>query len=92
MFISTFIYLSYKNYYPIKFTYPIKNILVVVGGFGSMVKNLAANAGDMGSISRSGSSPGEGIDNPLHYSCLRNPMNFEELGGLQPMGWQKSWT
>ena len=86
IFISTFIYLSYKNYYP------KKNILVGRGGFGSMVKNLPANAGDMGSIPRSGSSPGEGSDNPLHYSCLRNPMNFEELGGLQSMCWQKSWT
>ena len=46
-----------------------------------MVKNLPAmkettcNAGDQGSISGSGRSPGEGNDNPLYYSCLGNPMD-----------------
>ena len=91
IFISILIYLFYKNDYTIKITYPIKNILVGTGSFGSKVKNLPTNGGDMGSIPRSGSSPGEGNDDPLHYSCLRNPMNFEERGGLQFMGWQKSW-
>ena len=32
---------------------------------GSVVKNLPANAGDSGSISRSGRSSGERKDNPL---------------------------
>ena len=41
---------------------------------GSLVKNLPANAGDVGSISGSGRSPGEGNDNPLEYSCLEDPM------------------
>ena len=40
-----------------------------------MVKNLPANAGDMGSISVSGRSPGEGNGDPLQYSCLGNPMD-----------------
>ena len=40
---------------------------------GSAVKNLPANAGDEGSISGSGRSPGEGNGNPLQYSCLGNP-------------------
>ena len=40
-----------------------------------MVKNLPANAGDAGSIPGSGKSPGEGNENPLQYSCLRNPMD-----------------
>ena len=40
-----------------------------------MVKNLLANAGDVGSILGSGRSPGEGNDNPLQYSCLENPMD-----------------
>ena len=43
-----------------------------------MVKNLPANAGDikdMGSIPRSGISPGGGHSNPLQYSCLENPMD-----------------
>ena len=42
---------------------------------GSVVKNLPANAGDMGLIPFSGRSPGEGNGNPLQYSCLGNLMN-----------------
>jgi len=38
-----------------------------------VVKKLPANAGDMGSIPRSGRSPGERNGNPLQYSCLGNP-------------------
>ena len=37
-----------------------------------MVKNLPASAGDMGLISASGRSPGEGNGNPLLDSCLGN--------------------
>ena len=33
------------------------------------------NAGDLGSISGSGRSPGEGNGNPLQYSCLENPVD-----------------
>ena len=43
-----------------------------------MVKNPSANAGDagdVGSITGSGRSPGEGNGNPLQYSCLGNPMD-----------------
>ena len=40
-----------------------------------MVKNLPANAGDARSIPGLGSSPREGNDNPLQYSCLENPMD-----------------
>ena len=39
----------------------------------TVLKNLPANAGDTGSIPGSGSSLGEGNDNPLQYSCLENP-------------------
>ena len=35
----------------------------------------ACNAGDQGSIPELGRSPGEGIGNPLQYSCLENPMD-----------------
>ena len=42
---------------------------------GSEVKESACNAGDLGSIPGSGSSPGEGNGNPLQYSCLENPMD-----------------
>ena len=40
-----------------------------------MVKNLPANAGDMGLNPESGRSPGEGNDNPLQYSWLGNHMD-----------------
>ena len=40
-----------------------------------LVKNQPANAGDEGSIPGLGRSPGEVNNNPLQYSCLRNPMN-----------------
>ena len=40
-----------------------------------MIKNLPANAGDVGSIAGLGRSPGEGNGNPLQYSCLGNPMD-----------------
>ena len=40
-----------------------------------MVKNLPASAGDVGSISGSGRSPGKREDNPLQNSCLGNPMD-----------------
>ena len=38
-------------------------------------KELTWNAGDLGSISGSGRSPGEGNGNPVQYSCLGNPMD-----------------
>ena len=43
----------------------------------SVVKNLLANAGDVGSIPVSGRSPGGGHGNPHQYSCLGNPMDRE---------------
>ena len=42
-----------------------------------MVKNLPANAGDVGLTPGLGKSPGEGNGNPLQYSCLENPMDGE---------------
>ena len=41
---------------------------------GSEVKASASNAGDQGSITGLGRSPGEGNGNPLQCSCLENPM------------------
>ena len=38
-------------------------------------KEYACNAGDQGSVSGLGRSPGEGNGNPLQYSCLENPMD-----------------
>ena len=40
-----------------------------------MIKNLSANAGDVGSVSGLGRSPGGGKDSPLQYSCQKNPMD-----------------
>ena len=42
---------------------------------GSVVKNLPADAGDVGSNPWSGRSPGGGHSNPLQYPCLENPMD-----------------
>ena len=50
----------------------LPNMLKLPGG--SVVKNLPANAGEIGSILGSGRSRGEGNGNPLQYSCLRNPV------------------
>ena len=47
-----------------------------------MVKNPPADARDAGSIPGSGRFPGEGNDNPLQYSCLGDPIDREEPGGL----------
>ena len=42
---------------------------------GSDGKASAYNAGDPSSIPGLGRSPGEGNDNPLQYSCLKNPID-----------------
>ena len=39
---------------------------------GSAGKESACNSGDLGSISGLGRSLGEGNDNPVQYSCLKN--------------------
>ena len=66
--------------------------LYLVGFPGSsLVKNLPANAGDMGSILGTGRSPGEGNGNPLQYSCLENPMD-REAWWATVHGVAKSWT
>ena len=51
--------------------------VTIAEGFrgGSVVKNLPANAGDVGSIPVLGRSPGERNGNPLQYSCLENRMD-----------------
>ena len=40
-----------------------------------MVKCLAYNVGDLGSVPGLGRYSGEGNGNPLQYSCLENPMD-----------------
>ena len=59
-----------------------------------MVKNSPANtgdAGDMGSLPGSGRSAGGGNANPLHYSCLENPMDRGACG-TTVYRVTKSWT
>ena len=58
---------------------------------GSVVKNLPANEGDVGSVPESRRSPGEENVSPLQYSRLEFPWT-EEPGGLQSLGSQESDT
>ena len=51
---------------------------------GSDGKEAAYDAGDLGSISALGRSPGEGNSYPLQYSGLENPI--EKPGGLHSIG------
>ena len=58
-----------------------------------MVKNPPGNVGDardMGSLPGSGSSPGEGNDSPLQYSCLEKFPGQRSLTGYSPWGC-KEW-
>ena len=75
---------------PIEVVY--HNLVLGVSQVALMVKNQPAIAGDIrdsGSIPGSGRSPGGGNGNSLQYSCLENPMDTEEPGGLQSMGSQR---
>ena len=63
--------------YPLQFSWDFPG--------GSVVKNLPANAGNVGSLPGLGRCPGGGNGNPLQYSCLGNPMDGG-AGGLQSMG------
>ena len=56
-----------------------------------MVKNLPANAGDVGSVSGLGRSLGRGNGNPFQYSCLENSMD-RGAGQAAAHGDVKSWT
>ena len=56
-----------------------------------MVKFLSAcKAGDPGSIPGLGGSLGEGIGNPLQYSCLENSMDRGTWWAIQSMGSQRA--
>ena len=73
--------------------YPLRNLGIILNTFqsyerffwvslsfgGSEGKASACHAGDLGSIPRSGRSPGEGNGNPFQYSCLDKSMD----GGAQ---------
>ena len=49
-------------------------MIIFHGLIVSAVKNPPANAGDMGSVSGLGRSPGERKSISLQYSCRENPM------------------
>ena len=53
---------------------------------GSVVKNLPANAGDIGLIPGSGRSPGVGNGSLLQYSCWKIPWT-DEPGGVLCSPW-----
>ena len=55
-------------------------ILIVGVPRSSVGKESACNAGDLGSISGLGRSPGEGNGNSLQHSCLENSMDRGAYG------------
>ena len=90
-----FIWLIYSllsDFSQIPFFFFIKAPITTVFGLPQWLSSKesacsAGEAGDSGSISRSGCSPGGGHGNPLHYSCLENPKDRGVW--LQPMGSQR---
>ena len=58
---------------------------------GSVGKESACSAGDLGLIPGSGRSPGEGNGNPLQYSFLENSMDTE-VWRVTVCGVTESWT
>ena len=54
------------------------NLTLLLPG-GSVGKESACSAGDLGLLHGWGRSPGEGNGNPLQYSCLENSMDCQEL-------------
>ena len=84
--ISSSFYMSLENQQSkFLFTYHLDHWGFPCSSFG---KESASSAGDLGLIPRSGTSPRDGIGNPLQYSCLENPWT-EEPGRLQSMGLQR---
>ena len=64
---------------------------------GSVVKKLPASAGDAGSITGLGRSPGGGNSSPLQYSCLENPRDrraWQAIGYVVAESWTQlcSWA
>ena len=52
-------------------------------------KNPPANVGDVGSIPRSGKSPGEGYGNPLYLSLPGKSHGQRSLAGYSPQDSKK---
>ena len=53
---------------------------------GSVIRNLPANAGDLGLIPGPGRSPGEGNGNTRQYSCLEKSHGQRSLADYSPWG------
>ena len=53
---------------------------------GSDGEESTCNAGNLGSISGSGRTPGGGHGNPPQYSCVENPHGQRSLAGCSPWG------
>ena len=73
---------SWFNYatLPLFYTHHIPGFIfamvIIIGlPYSSDGRESACNTGNLGSIPRSGRSPGEGNGNPLQYSCLENLMD-----------------
>ena len=64
------------------------SVLREIWGFpcGSVGKESACNAGDLGSIPWSGRSPREGNGNPVQYPCLENLMDRGAWWAIQSLG------
>ena len=62
------------------------NLTITCFPGGSDGKESACNAGDLGSISGLGRSPGGGHGNRLQYSCLENLHGQRSLVGYNPWG------
>ena len=69
-------------------SYPLPVFLGFPGG--SDGKESACNSGDLGSIPRSGRSPGGGHGNPLQYFYLENSHGQRSLVGYTVQGVTKS--
>jgi len=68
----------------------MKIIIILSTSLLAQLVKSACNVGDLGSIPRSGRSPGEGNGNLVQYSCLENSM-AEEPGELySPWGHKES--
>ena len=86
--------LGHSSVHPFMYVLPlVVSVLPQLGcvGFlgGSMVKNMPANAGDLGSIPGSGRSTGEGNSNPLSILAWKIPWTEEPGKASSPWGYKR---
>ena len=74
---------AYLSSHCVKLTVFVVSYVLVGFPGGSEGKVSACNAGDLGSIPRSGRSPGEGNGNPLQYACLENDTKTFPLADMK---------